>query len=57
MFRLTIESSSGPYIKVHTLIHSKCVMGSQTLTYYKILLKAVFLLKKQLLEEFCTLPM
>jgi len=32
MFRLTIESSSDPYRKIQILVHSTCVMGSQTLT-------------------------
>jgi hypothetical protein len=30
MFRLTIESSSGPYIKIQILIYSKRLTGSQT---------------------------
>ena len=37
MFRLTIESSSGPYIKIQILIRSKCVMGSQTLTCFVLI--------------------
>jgi hypothetical protein len=34
MFRLIIESSSGPYIQIQILGYCNCVMGSHTLTYY-----------------------
>ena len=37
MFRLTIESSSGPYIKIHILSHSKCVLGSFVLTFKRLM--------------------
>jgi hypothetical protein len=33
MFRLIIESSSGPYIQIQILGYCDCVMGSHTLTY------------------------
>jgi len=37
MFRLAVESSSGPYIKIQILIHSKFVMVSQTLTCFVLI--------------------
>jgi hypothetical protein len=38
MFRLAIESSSGPYIKIQILnFYSKCVMGSQTPTGFVLI--------------------
>jgi hypothetical protein len=38
MFRLAIESSSGPYIKIQMPnFYSKCVMGTQTLTCFVLI--------------------